>query len=236
MSGPTIVAITPLKSDSTRLKNKNFLDLGGFPLYHYATDTIHDLPLFDINNKMNFVEAIYCDDNTWLAIDEVTREQCLHVEEDTAPIGQDGNTLFKSMADEFIMQYQEYHVDWFLFYNVTTPFVQPMTYLNVLDAAFDTKYDSACTVLRVAGRMWQLEERGGSIPILQEPSKCQRTQDQNLVYLESEACWLVLPHTIRSHRRRVGHYPKFVGVNWTEAIDINYPGDLEVARRWAKKL
>jgi hypothetical protein len=233
---PTVVAMTPIKYNSSRLKNKNFLDLGGFPLYHHATDTVDELKLFPPANQVNWIQCIYCNQETWGHIDEVTKQQFVHVREQTTPEGQDGNQLFQYMAQDFMHQYPNFNVGWFFFFNVTCPFVQPATYLSVLNTInCDRVFDSACTVLDIAGRMWQLDSLGGSMPVLHQPCRCQRTQDQKPVYLESEACWLVKPDIILEERRRVGHYPFFVGVDWIEAIDINYPGDLEVARKWLGK-
>jgi CMP-N-acetylneuraminic acid synthetase len=232
-----VVAITPIKYTSTRLARKNFLKLGERPLYHYATNTISQLPIWPSIDQLELIPCIYCDSYTWEQIDETTKQSFAPVREQDAPVGQDGNQLFQRMAQDFIHQYPNCDVDWFFFFNVTSPFVGSQTYLEVLDTMCEgDKYDSACTVLEITGRMWQLEERGGSIPILQEPSKCQRTQDQKSVYLESEACWLVRPEMILNHRRRVGYYPKFVPVNQIEATDINYPIDMETAKKWVKKL
>jgi len=222
-----IVAIIPLKINSQRCPNKNFQVLGDKLLYQWALDTILQL---------NIPTYIYGDTKTHKEVYSKYGPSVKYIDEGTTPKGQDGNALFKSMVKAVTTQAYN-HIDYCLIFNCTAPFVKLDTYEYMLEIIHNNYsknmpfYDSACTVNELRGRLWNVHGQAINHP----PNTCPRTQEQEPILMESEACWLITPEMIITHNRRVGFIPKFVPVTPLEAVDINYPQDMEFARQCLEK-
>ena len=219
-----IIAITPLKINSQRCLNKNFQQLGHKLLYQWALDTVLSLniPTYVYGDQKTH-KKIQCDYRSyWIDVK--------YIDEGITPDGQDGNALFKSMVKAVTTQAYN-HIDYCLIFNCTAPFVKLSTYKEILEATYDNYYDSACTVNELRGRLWNIHGQALNHP----PNTCPRTQEQEPILMESEACWLIPPEMILTYNRRVGFIPRFVPVTPMEAVDINYPQDMEFARQCLEK-
>lgn len=211
----TIATVTPLKADSERVPGKNFKELAGKPLYMYVTEKM--LALQDDFETQHF---IYCDARTWNMIDQDVKNWTTWLPEKLAGSAPDSNIFFRDMACQ-VPSYAR-HI---MFANATSPFVKMETYRKCIESVIHGGFDSACTAIKVRGRLWNDWNQS----INHDPQTCPRTQSQDPVWIESDGAWVVQRDIIQDDSRRVGFRPKFIDVDQIEQLDINWPRDFEIA-------
>src|SRR6266511_6491912 len=89
------------------------------------------------------------------------------------------------------------------------------------------EYDSALSGRRIQTYCWH-----GGRPVNYEPTDMVRTQDLQPVFVETSGFYLYSREDISRRHRRIGDRPLFVEVSEWEAIDIDWPQDYEMARRF----
>jgi len=73
----------------------------------------------------------------------------------------------------------------------------------------------------IQGRLWDEKKQA----INHDPTTCPRTQTQEVLFLESEAFWILQPSQILERSRRVGIRPWFQQLNDVELVDIDTQDD-----------
>jgi len=204
-----MLAITPVKKNSQRLPGKNFQPLLGRPLLHHAIDT------------WKRFGSVYVYGNR--EIEKLIPNGCTFVEERHTPAGQDGNQLFVKMLESLqtICELPE-HV---AIFNVTSPFIRHATIVKAIAAVESGSYDSAVSAIEIQGRIHS------DAFLNHDPCTCPRTQEQEPLYLESEAFWIVRPELVLRENRRVGHRPFWAVVRGAETVDIDTQQDMDWARQ-----
>jgi len=208
------VAITPLKLNSQRLPGKNFKSLLGRPLYQWSLDTMIQLRNEGVLDEV----AVY---GAPAIKERLPADVVLYPERDV-PAGQDGNTLFRKM-----MMRLPADVEWCCIWNVTSPFIYSESIRMAMRTVLDVDYDSAVSMRGVQGRLWDAEGHTFN----HDPATCPRTQSQKMVYLESEAFWVLEPTLLIDHSRRVGYRPYFQLLDDVELVDIDTADDWRFAER-----
>lgn len=222
------LAIMPLKKTSQRIPGKNFLTLGGKPLFLWAHD------------KLQKVAKRYPDVLTDVAIyggediKDVVPAGTMWIAEAKVVACQDANRMLRRMITAAIEQ-TGVDYDVVAYMNATSPFTKSETYRECLDAVVTQGFDSACTVVELRGRFWKQGVADEPYyPINHDPGTCPQTQLQSPLIMESDACWAMRPSIILELNRRVSTNHKFIPVVGMATIDINYPADFVLAEAAAR--
>tara|TARA_X000000950_G_scaffold287407_1_gene399551 strand:+ start:433 stop:1779 length:1347 start_codon:yes stop_codon:yes gene_type:complete len=211
-----VVAIVPLKANSRRLPNKNFLSFGGRPLaWHIISslveaDGIDDVYVFASNPKLMDLlpsGAKYLKRESMLDADTVT-----------------GTELFHSAFAKV-----EYDVG--VISHATNPFIKPSTLARAVAGVTGDIYDSAFACQKHKTYAW-FEGK----PLNYCLDSMAQTQDLSPVELETSGFYVFERNVMNERKRRVGDNPMLVEVDAVEAIDIDYPEDFEHALNFVDQL
>ena len=210
-----VAATIPIKSNSTRVKNKNFRLLGDKPLYQYIIDHCTQAECFD---------SIYVDTDSddikeysfKVGAKWINRKPELTL--DTA----NGNDVFHYDVD-FIDDYDYY----FQLY-ATAPFLKPETIRACVDKlTHTTKYDSILTATEEYGWFWHKDQ-----PVNYQPNILPRSQDAPPVIKETTGLYGISKCAYERYRCRVGATPYFYILNdRKECIDLDTYADFAIAEQ-----
>lgn len=211
-----VVAFVPMKMTNERLPNKHYLPLAGRPLL------VH---IFEALLRVNGLADIIA----WTS--DVTARQ--HLPADVTFLQRDarfdagavkGLTLFKGFAEAV-------PADVYLLAHATAPFLRPVSMQTGLDGVLSGTHDSALSVRRVQTYCWY-----NGHPINYKPTDMARTQDISPVFVETSGFYAYSRKEILVRHRRIGDHPLLVDVPDWEAIDIDYPDDYDMAKRFQDRL
>ena len=208
-----VAATIPIKSNSTRVKNKNFRLLGDKPLYQYIIDHCIQAECFDdiyIDTDSPEINS-YCTENQIVCIN---RKPELTL--DTA----NGNDVFHYDID-FIG-----HYDFYFQLYATAPFLKPETIRECVDKlSHSSKHDSILTATEEFGWFWHKEQ-----PVNYQPNILPRSQDATPVIKETTGLYGISKRAYDRYRCRVGATPYFYIIrDRKECIDLDTQVDFDVA-------
>ena len=211
-----ICATIPIKSNSTRVKNKNFLLLGDKPLYQYIIDHCIQAECFDdiyVDTDSTEINS-YCVENQIICI---KRKPELTL--DTA----NGNDVFHYDID-FVG-----HYDFYFQLYATAPFLKPETIRQCVDKlTHTTKYDSILTATEEYGWFWHKEQ-----PVNYQPNILPRSQDATPVIKETTGLYGISKRAYDRYKCRVGATPYFYIIrDRKECIDLDTQEDFKVADQY----
>ena len=210
-----VCATIPIKSNSTRVKDKNFKLLNGKPLFQYIIDHCIQAECFDsiyVDTDSSDIKS-YCFQNK---INWIERKQELTL--DTA----NGND---------VLHYDIDHIDEYDFYfqlYATAPFLKPETITACVDKlTHTTKYDSILTATEEYGWFWFKDQ-----PINYQPNILPRSQDAPPVIKETTGLYGISKSAYERYRCRVGSTPYFYIIrDRIECIDLDTQEDFKTAER-----
>jgi len=207
-----VCAIVPLKVESQRLPNKNFLQLVDKPLAHYIFDTLLAV------ESLDKVYA-YCSDPRLM---------------DLLPAGVhwlprlkqlDGNDVrANELFQGAVSQVSE---DLIVLAQIPGPFVSPKTVEKCVSALRGGLYRSALTVRSHQTYAWY-----ESKPLNYTPETIMRTQDLSPVLVETSGIYAFWRADYLRNGTRISEPVELVQVSELEAVDIDTPEDFE----WAQHL
>ncbi len=202
------VAFVPIKFNSQRLKDKNFLPLGGKPLCWHIFNTLLQVKGFD-------QVYVYCSNP----------DVVQYVPEGVAflprPASLDSDTtLGMDIYQAFASQVQ---AGVYALCHATSPFVSPASVQAGLDKVLAGGHDSAFSVDMHKTFAWYQGQ-----PLNYSLDHIPRTQDLEPVYLENSA-FFVFSREVLAMKRRIGHRPFMVAVTQLESIDIDTQDDYDMA-------
>ena len=200
-----VAATIPIKSNSTRVKNKNFRLLGGKPLYEYIIDHCIQAECFDdiyVDTDSAEINS-YCTENQIICI---KRKPELTL--DTA----NGNDVFHYDID-FVG-----HYDFYFQLYATAPFLKPETIRECVNKlTHSSKYDSILTATEEYGWFWHKEQ-----PVNYQPNILPRSQDATPVIKETTGLYGISKRAYTRYRCRVGATPYFYIIrDRKESIDLD---------------
>lgn len=211
MKEPSFVAVVPLKLQSRRLPNKNFLNLAGKPLVCHILETLKKLEglnricVYASNSifKNILPEGVeFVRRPAWLDGDEVT-----------------GSELYYQAAKDL-------EEDYILLTHATNPLIRAETLQRAIDLV---RHEGAETVVAVQRAQKFAWFKGR--PLNYDPSVIERTQDLEPVELETSSFYVFPRSLMLSRRRRVGDNPVFLPVGLDEQVDIDTEEDFAFAER-----
>ena len=205
-----------IKEHSERVANKNFLDLGGKPLYKHLLDKLKGEDVFIDTDSENLYES--------LKNSEVTcykrSAECINLEVDSSfkvspALKMIGNFLEKYVTDENEIIVTPH---------VTSPFIKLST---IKDAAekLNEGYDSvlACTEHQ------EFTYFKGK-PVNFNPEVIQKTQDLEPVIMGNGAFFIFTKKIFKENNNRTGQNPYFYPITFPESVEIDNEPDFKLAR------
>jgi CMP-N-acetylneuraminic acid synthetase len=211
-----ITALMPVKTNSTRLANKNFLDFCGQPLYRVMLDKLQELDYID--------QIIINTDAAALAEDCRERYSKAVVVERPEFLRADEITMNSLIAHDITLTESEH----FLQTHCTNPLLTKETITKAIDSYFEKlpDHDSLLSVERIRKRGYF--ENGQPINHLNQ--QLLQTQDLDPICIENSNLFLFSRTSfIRAANSRVGKNPQLFPMNYLEGIDIDYAEDFHLA-------
>jgi N-acylneuraminate cytidylyltransferase len=203
----TVDAFIPIKSDSERIPRKNFHVWKSRPLYTWIIDKAVESGSFrhvyvrtDSTEVAKYAERIGC--------------RLIHLTEKTAQLT--GNQL---LVDD--LDYSD--ADWLFQLFCTAPnlSIQTIRMCVYMATAMERYHDSIFTVIREQAWFW-LDD----LP-LYNLAELPRSQDSKGLWKETTGLYGIRRDALERYRQRIGVRPQRYEVDPEEAVDIDWPQDLE---------
>jgi len=226
-----VCATIPIKSNSTRVVDKNFKLLGNKPLYQYIIDHCIQAECFDdiyIDTDSTEIKE-YCFKNKvhWI-------ERLPELTLDTA----NGNDVFhydihhiqrKVKGDRVSLLTYDYYFQLY----ATAPFLKPDTIKACVNKLTHTsRYDSILTATEEYGWFWHKDQ-----PVNYQPNILPRSQDATPVIKETTGLYGISKSAYDRFRCRVGATPYFyILTDRGECIDLDTHDDFAVADKYLKSV
>ena len=205
-----------IKEKSERLKDKNFLDLGGKPLFKHLLDELQGQDVYvDTDSDMIFND---------LKNKDVT---CYKRNQEFIDLEVDGDFKVSPvllMIENFLDKYVTDENEAIVTPHVTSPFIklstirEAATYLDVFDSV------QACTKHK------EFTYFKGQ-PVNFNPDVVQKTQDLEPVVMGNGAFFIFTKKTFKENNNRTGKNPYFYPIVFPESVEIDNKEDWELAKR-----
>ena len=207
-----IACFIPIKSNSSRVPNKNLRLLGDKPLYRHALDTVIKSKVFDdifVDTDSEDVKK-YCIENSINVIDRDPK-----LSKDNA----NGNDLLKywvNIKPNYDIYFQVF---------VTSPFLTIETLNNCVNIMNKNNNDSVFTVIEDYTWYWFNNK-----PINYDPKLLPRSQDAKPITKETTSLYAISKDGFNKTKARIGEFPKIYVVDDIESIDIDTEFDFTIAK------
>lgn len=210
-----IVAIVPIKSRSTRVKNKNFRKINGKPLYTFLLNKLA---------KCNFDE-IYIDSDSE-EIKRYSKKKKFKYIKRISKLSKDnanGNDLlnYHSRVIEADVYFQLF---------ITSPLMKIKTINDCIRIMKKEKYDSVLTTKSIYSWFWFNKK-----PVNYKPKILPRSQDAKPVILETTGLYGITKKALKKYKCRIGKKSFFYEVTDEECIDLDNYKDFEYLEFILKK-
>lgn len=205
-----IVAIVPMKLNNRRLPQKNTRAFtNGEPLCTYILRTL--LSVEEINDVY-----VYCSNPDIVeflppGVKYLRRSETLDTDATSM------NEVLKCFAKEVL-------ADIYVMTHTTAPFISDISIRKGLSAVVSGEYDSSFAAEKIQDFMW-CEGK----PFNYQLDNIPRTQDLDVVYMETSGFYIYRREVIAELGRRIGENPFIVEVNKVEAVDIDEYEDFIIA-------
>ena len=207
-----ITALVPLKRDSRRLPNKNFLKLGGKPLAYHIFDSLLKLESVDsicaFSSSDEFMDKIppgveYIKRDPKLDLDSVRGLELLRAFVETVPS------------------------DFYILAHATSPFTTAASLQMGVDGILSGEFDSALSVSEIKKYFWY-----DAKPVNYDINDIVQTQYIQPAVIETSGFYMFAKDDILKRSRRIGDHPLFVPTDIIEGIDIDDLDEFLFARRF----
>jgi len=205
-----------IKEHSERVANKNFLDLGGKPLYKHLLDKLKGEDVFIDTDSEKLYES--------LKNSEVTcykrSTECINLEVDSSfkvspALKMIGNFLEKYVTDENEIIVTPH---------VTSPFIKLSTIKNAAE-----KLNEGCDSVLACTEHKEFAYFKGK-PVNFNPEVIQKTQDLEPVIMGNGAFFIFTKKIFKENNNRTGQNPYFYPITFPESVEIDNEPDFKLAR------
>ena len=211
-----IVAIIPIKSNSTRVKRKNFIKIhNGKPLYKYFLDKI---------KKCNFDE-IYVDSDSKEIMNFCNKNKINFIKrkKNLAQDNANGNDLlnYHSSIIKSDLYFQLF---------ITAPMMSIKTINKCINfLKLNNKFDSIFTCHKIYSWFWFNQK-----PVNYKPETLPRSQDAKPIVMETTGLYGIRNKTLKKYKCRIGKKPYFFEVEKKEALDLDTKEDFKILKSYLK--
>lgn len=218
MSKQRVVALLPMKANSSRVPGKNFKNFCGKPLFRWILDNL--LAVEDID------QVIINTDARDILIEKGLKEsERVVIRDRKADLCGDEVSMNLILADDVA----NIDADIYLMTHTTNPLLQPETikkaidYFKLLQAG--GKADSLFSVNKVQTRFYKSD----MTPINHDPDNLIPTQDLEPWYEENSNMYLFSKESFAKTNARIGSQPKMIETPAFESSDIDTHDDWDMA-------
>lgn len=212
-----LTALVPIKQESERLKNKNFLDFCGQPMYQIVLDTLQG---------MNEITNIVIDTDSKLIKEDCSLRYSKAIIIDRPPHLIGNEITMNSIIEYDLSQVQG---EYFLQTHVTNPLLTVKTIKASIKNYFDmlSTFDSLLSVQQIKKRAY---DYCGN-PINHSNEKLEQTQMLPPINIENSNIFLFSRTSFfEAHKSRVGMRPQLFAMSSFESIDIDFEEDFLLAK------
>lgn len=205
-----VVALVPIKLKSQRIPHKNTQELAGRPLCSHVVSMLCSVEEID-------EVCVYC-----------SSEAVMKYVPDGARFVRRPERLDRDEvkgAEIYASFISEVDADVYVLAHTTSPFLTRESVRRGVRGVTDAGHDSAFSVQRIQTFAWY-----GGRPLNYDLTDVPRTQDVQPLWAETSGFYVFCRELFTKCRRRIGFDPLLVEVDDFEAIDIDEPQDLALAR------
>lgn len=213
-----IVALFPMKANSTRVKGKNFRDFCGKPLFRWVLDTLHEVDVID-------QIIINTDARDILAENGLVETDRILIRDRKPEICGDHISMNLIIADDVA----NIPADSYLMTHATNPLMSADTIRQAIakyqKCKYEGKADSLFTVGKVLTRFYRVD---GS-PVNHDPNNLIPTQDLEPWFEENSNLYIFSSESFYNSKSRIGKCPVMHEGPRLESIDIDTQDDWDLA-------
>tara|TARA_R110000772_G_scaffold20466_1_gene56643 strand:- start:7373 stop:8011 length:639 start_codon:yes stop_codon:yes gene_type:complete len=205
-----------IKENSERIPNKNFIKLGDKPLWRHLIDELED-------------ESVYIDTDSSIILNERIKNVTIY-ERDIRHVELENDNEFKVspvllMIERFLDTYVTDLDELIVTPHVTSPFIKKDTIIKASKYIGEYETVQACTEHKEFGYY-------KNNPINFDPSSVSKTQDLDPIIMGNGAFFIFTKRSFMKNKNRSGDNVKFYSLTFKESIEIDYPEDLEIAKKF----
>ena len=213
MKIPFVKALVPMKHHSERVKDKNFRNIGGKPLFHWILESL---------SRSKYIDEIIINTDSDLIAEDASKN--FNVTILKRPDYLLGDMV--SMAPLTKYDLSKTDGDYFLQTHSTNPLLSTDTIDKAIETYFSLKqYDSLFTVTPLKTRFYWQDGRA----VNHDPENLIRTQDLPVIYEENSCIYLFSREIFAERGHRLGKNPYMMPIDRIEAIDIDEEEDFLMA-------
>ncbi len=209
------VAIIPIKSNSKRVKNKNFKKIYNIPLYQIVIKKVikanFDEIYVDTDSK---IIKRFCVKNGVQIIDRLKR-----LSKDDA----NGNDLLN-------YHFKIIKADLYFQIFITAPLLSIKTMNKCIELLKRKKNDSILTVHKIYSWFWFKDK-----PVNYIPKVLPRSQDAKPIIQETTGLYGITYKSLKKYKSRIGKKPIFFDVPRHEALDLDTYEDFVELKNYGKR-
>ena len=215
------VALLPMKGNSERVPQKNYLDLVGKPLFFYIADTLKSTEIFEtlvINTDSNKIANLAADRyGDWVVIHERPEELC----GDYVPMYRINEYDITKIGSEF--QFLQTHS--------TNPLLKKNTIFQAVDKyksiIKEKTHDSLFAVNEIRNRLYTTK----LLPVNHDPKTLLRSQDNEPILEENSNLYIFNYESFKKMKSRLGEspFPFIIKSENFESLDIDNLIDWKLA-------
>lgn len=204
-----IVAFSPIRLNSKRVKGKNLKMIGGKPMLCHIFETLKNV------NEINEIYA-FCSNEEIVPLlpDGVNFLKRSETLDDDMTLGEEIYDAFVNTIDANI----------YVLAHTTSPFIKPESFSKALSMIIEHGYDSAFSVEKIQTFTWFNNE-----PLNYSLTHIPRTQDITPIYVETSGFYIFKKNIWKEKRQRIGDKPYLLVVDKIQGIDIDTNEDFEFA-------
>jgi CMP-N-acetylneuraminic acid synthetase len=205
-----------IKENSERVPKKNFLNLGGKPLFKHLLDELEGEEVFIDADSHKLYSSLK---NSKITCYKRSK-QCINLEVDGSFKVSPVLLMIENFLDKYVTDENEIIVT----PHVTSPFIKLATIISATKK-LDGGYDSvlACTEHR------EFSYFKGQ-PVNFNPEVVQKTQDLEPVVMGNGAFFIFTKKIFKENNNRTGKKPCFYPISFPESIEIDNESEFKLAR------
>jgi len=211
---PVIAALVPMRHHSERVKQKNYRDFNGKPLFAWVLETLA---------ASDMIAQIVINTDS-----PVIKEKAPAISGKIRILQRPQHLCAGEIPMNDILLHDVAHVeaDYYLQTHSTNPLLRQETIERAIKAFLEQKeYDSLFSVTRWQTRLWDQQGR----PINHDPQVLVRTQDLPPVFEENSNLYLFTKDILQKRKSRIGEKPMLFEIELLEAWDIDEEEDFILA-------
>ena len=213
------VALLPMKANSQRIPGKNFLKLGGKPLFRWILDTLCEVDEID---KI----VINTDARAILEKHDLFEDERVIIRDRKTSLCGDLVSMNRIIADDIVAA----PANTYLMTHTTNPMLSSNTIKEAISlyrsAVKDKIADSLFTVNKLQTRLY----REDASPLNHDPERLIQTQDLEPLFEENSNLYIFSQKSFLGSGARIGRNPIMLPMNALEAVDIDTPEDWQLAQ------